>query len=104
MYTSQNVVTVKKTNHTSGTYNQKDPVVQRPPFIVSRPHHSQSGVNVQTKQSKRLSVSHAASGPKNGTTTHAANTSKNGLKSIKVVLLFLMLLSFYDYHILMIVI
>ena len=84
MYTSQNVVTVKKTNHTSGTYNQKDPLVQRPPFILSRPHHSQRGVNVQT----RLSVSHAASGPKNGTTTHAANTSKNGLKLIKVVLLF----------------
>ena len=80
MSTSQNVVTVKKTNHTSGTHNQKDPSVQRPPFIVSRPHHSQSGANVQTRQSKRLSVSHAASGPKNGAPTHDANTLKNRKK------------------------
>ena len=79
MSTSQNVVIIK-TNHTSGTHNQKDPSMQRPPFIMPRPHHSQSGTNVQTRQSKRLSVSHVASGPKNGATTHATNTSKKRKK------------------------
>ena len=80
MLTSQNVVTIKKTNHTFGTHNQMDQIVQRPLFIVPRPYHSQSRANVQTRQSKRLSVSHVASGPKNGATTHASNTSKNRKK------------------------
>ena len=54
MSISQNVVTIKKTNHISGTHNQKDPTVQRSSFIVPGPHHSQSGANVQTRKSKRL--------------------------------------------------